>query len=174
MDFALTDEQKLIVDTARRFTEQELMPYEEEVERTDEVRPELVDQIDTYGSAQAVDAELLALRQGERGALVEEREREQVIALVGKERVRARVGLMQELDVLPTRALVLQVDLGTHGGGVTHGSKGMIVEQQRGPRIPLCGDDADSPRMMAETYFGGGSMHGDIALVEAALRLFLP
>ncbi|HSF84362.1 MAG TPA: acyl-CoA dehydrogenase family protein [Acidimicrobiia bacterium] len=47
MDFALTDEQKLIVDTARRFTEQELMPYEEEVERTDEVRPELVEQIRT-------------------------------------------------------------------------------------------------------------------------------
>jgi acyl-CoA dehydrogenase len=47
MDFALTDEQKLIVDTARRFTEQELMPYEEEIERTDEVRPDLVEQIRT-------------------------------------------------------------------------------------------------------------------------------
>ena len=27
MDFALTDEQKLIVDAARQFTENELMPY---------------------------------------------------------------------------------------------------------------------------------------------------
>ena len=45
MDFALTDEQTLIVDTARRFTENELMPHEEEVERAGAVRPELVHQI---------------------------------------------------------------------------------------------------------------------------------
>lgn len=45
MDFSLTDEQQLIIDTTRRFTENELMPYEEEVERSGEVRPELVDQI---------------------------------------------------------------------------------------------------------------------------------
>jgi len=45
MDFALTDEQDLIVDTARRFTENELMPFEQEVEETGQVRPELVDQI---------------------------------------------------------------------------------------------------------------------------------
>ena len=45
MDFALTREQELIVDTARRFTENELMPYEEEVEISGRVRPELVQQI---------------------------------------------------------------------------------------------------------------------------------
>ena len=45
MDFSLTDEQLLIVDTARRFTENELMPYEEEVEASGEVRPDLVSQI---------------------------------------------------------------------------------------------------------------------------------
>ncbi len=45
MDFSLTDTQELIVETARRFTEQELMPYEEEVEAAGEVRPELVQQI---------------------------------------------------------------------------------------------------------------------------------
>lgn len=33
MDFALTDEQSLIVATVREFTERELMPHEEEVER---------------------------------------------------------------------------------------------------------------------------------------------
>ena len=33
MDFALTDEQSLIVATVRDFTERELMPHEEEVER---------------------------------------------------------------------------------------------------------------------------------------------
>ncbi len=47
MDFALTDEQKLIVDTTRQFTERELMPYEDEVEQAGEVRPELVEQIRT-------------------------------------------------------------------------------------------------------------------------------
>jgi succinate dehydrogenase/fumarate reductase flavoprotein subunit len=42
-------------------------------------------------------------------------------------------------------------------------------------KLSLCGDDADAPRTMAETYFAGGSMHGDLALVEASLsaRAFL-
>jgi len=39
----------------------------------------------------------------------------------------------------------------------------------------LCGDDLDAPRIMAENYFAGGGMHGDLALVEASLsaRAFL-
>lgn len=45
MEFSLSDTQKLIVETARRFTEKELMPYEEEVEASGEVRPDLVRQI---------------------------------------------------------------------------------------------------------------------------------
>ena len=45
MDFSITDEQQLIVETARRFTETELMPYEGEVEQAGTVRPELVQQI---------------------------------------------------------------------------------------------------------------------------------
>lgn len=45
MDFSLTGEQQLIVEVTRRFTENELFPYEEEVERTDRVPPELVDRI---------------------------------------------------------------------------------------------------------------------------------
>ncbi len=36
-------------------------------------------------------------------------------------------------------------------------------------KLSLCGDEPDSPRQMAQTLFDGGSMHGDIALVEAAL-----
>ncbi len=42
-------------------------------------------------------------------------------------------------------------------------------------KLAMCGDDADSPQAMAETYFAGGSMHGDLALVEASLsaRAFL-
>jgi succinate dehydrogenase/fumarate reductase flavoprotein subunit len=36
-------------------------------------------------------------------------------------------------------------------------------------KLSLYGGDEDSPRTMAETYYAGGSMHGDLALVEAAL-----
>jgi succinate dehydrogenase/fumarate reductase flavoprotein subunit len=36
-------------------------------------------------------------------------------------------------------------------------------------KLALYGDDADSPLAMAETYYSGGSMHGDLALVEAGL-----
>ncbi len=42
-------------------------------------------------------------------------------------------------------------------------------------KLSLCGADADAPRLMADNYFNGGSMHGDLALVEAAssARAFL-
>lgn len=45
MDFALTDEQKMIVETVESFVAKELAPYEDEVERTGQVRPELASQI---------------------------------------------------------------------------------------------------------------------------------
>ena len=45
MDFALSDEQRMLVDTVRAFVDKELMPYEMEVERQDRVRPELIAQI---------------------------------------------------------------------------------------------------------------------------------
>ncbi len=45
MDLGLTDEQKMIVRTVRTFVERELMPYEDEVEQTDDVRLELRQQI---------------------------------------------------------------------------------------------------------------------------------
>ncbi len=45
MDFGISEEQQMIIDTARRFVEEELYPYEEEVERSDKVRPELGEQI---------------------------------------------------------------------------------------------------------------------------------
>ena len=41
MDFELTDEQCLIVETVRNFVRNELYPHEDEVERLDEVPPEL-------------------------------------------------------------------------------------------------------------------------------------
>jgi succinate dehydrogenase/fumarate reductase flavoprotein subunit len=36
-------------------------------------------------------------------------------------------------------------------------------------KLALYGDDADSPLAMAGTYYSGGGMHGDLALVEAGL-----
>ncbi len=42
-------------------------------------------------------------------------------------------------------------------------------------KLSLCGAEADAPALLAETYFAGGSTHGDLALVEASLsaRAFL-
>jgi succinate dehydrogenase/fumarate reductase flavoprotein subunit len=42
-------------------------------------------------------------------------------------------------------------------------------------KLSMYGSEPDAPLIMAETYFAGGSMHGDLALVEAALsaRAFL-
>ncbi|MCB0016078.1 MAG: acyl-CoA dehydrogenase family protein, partial [Anaerolineales bacterium] len=45
MNLAPTDEQQMIIDTTRAFVEKELLPHEEEVERTNAVRPELGRQI---------------------------------------------------------------------------------------------------------------------------------
>ena len=56
MDFSISDSQQMVVDTVRAFTERELVPHEDEVERTGEVRPELVDEI----RRKALDAGLYA------------------------------------------------------------------------------------------------------------------
>ena len=45
MNFAISHEQQMLVDAVRGFVESELYPYEEEVERSDAVRPELRQQI---------------------------------------------------------------------------------------------------------------------------------
>ena len=47
MDFALSDEQRAIVETVRAFVDRELVPHEDEVERLDEVTPELQKEIRT-------------------------------------------------------------------------------------------------------------------------------
>ena len=38
-------------------------------------------------------------------------------------------------------------------------------------KLSLCGAETDAPELMAQTYFEGGSMHGDLALVEASLSV---
>ena len=45
MDFTVSQEQEMVVDTVRTFVERELVGHEAEVERTGQVPPELVDQI---------------------------------------------------------------------------------------------------------------------------------
>ena len=45
MDFGLTSEQRMVVDTVREFVEQELYPHEEAVEGTGQVPPELAQSI---------------------------------------------------------------------------------------------------------------------------------
>jgi succinate dehydrogenase/fumarate reductase flavoprotein subunit len=52
-------------------------------------------------------------------------------------------------------------------------SKGTSIntgsDKQTYYKLSLCGSEPDSPRAMAESYMTGGSMHGDLALIEAAL-----
>jgi len=52
MDFSLSEEQQMLIDSARTFAEKELYPYEDEVESSDEVRPELAQQIRARAIAQ--------------------------------------------------------------------------------------------------------------------------
>jgi acyl-CoA dehydrogenase len=56
MNFALTEEQQMIVKATRDFVREELMPYEEEVEKTGELRTELHREL----KAKAIDAGLYA------------------------------------------------------------------------------------------------------------------
>jgi butyryl-CoA dehydrogenase len=56
MDFALTDEQRMIVDTTRAFVENELYPHEQEVERSGHLRMDLIREL----QAKAIAAGLYA------------------------------------------------------------------------------------------------------------------
>jgi succinate dehydrogenase/fumarate reductase flavoprotein subunit len=59
---------------------------------------------------------------------------------------------------------VLIVTEGLHmGTSINTGS-----DKQTYYKLGLYGQETDSPMAMAETYFAGGSMHGDLALAEAA------
>ena len=56
MDFALTEEQQLIINTTRNFVEHELYPHEKEVEDTGILRPALIAEL----KQKAMDAGLYA------------------------------------------------------------------------------------------------------------------
>lgn len=38
-------------------------------------------------------------------------------------------------------------------------------------KLSMCGAESDSPVSMAESYIGGGAMHGDLALIEASMSV---
>ena len=67
MDFGLTAEQRLIIDVTREFTETELFPYEDQVERTGRVPPELVHQIRSRSIAAGIYAANMPVRYGGAG-----------------------------------------------------------------------------------------------------------
>ena len=50
MDFTVSPEQEMVVDTVWTFVERELVGHEAEVERTGQVSPELVEQIPQPGA----------------------------------------------------------------------------------------------------------------------------
>jgi succinate dehydrogenase/fumarate reductase flavoprotein subunit len=54
----------------------------------------------------------------------------------------------------------------TKGTSINTGS-----DKQTYYKMSMCGSESDSPRLMAESYLSGGSMHGDLALIEASLSL---
>ena len=56
MDFALTEEQQMIVKATRDFVREELMPHEQEVEETGQLRPDLLREL----KAKAIEAGLYA------------------------------------------------------------------------------------------------------------------
>jgi len=56
MNFNLTEEQQMIVDTTRSFVENELYPHEAEVERTGKLRRDLYEEL----KAKAIEAGLYA------------------------------------------------------------------------------------------------------------------
>ena len=56
MNFTLTEEQRMIVDTTRAFVENELYPHEAEIERTGTLRRDLYEEL----KAKAIEAGLYA------------------------------------------------------------------------------------------------------------------
>ena len=56
MDFALTEEQQMIVKATRDFVREELIPHEQEIEATGVLRPELLGEL----KARAIEAGLYA------------------------------------------------------------------------------------------------------------------
>jgi len=107
--------------------------------------------------------------------------REETITLPGKERRKAalRITWVHTL-IIGSGASGLNAAVQLAANGVRDTlivSEGLEMgtsintgsDKQTYYKLSLCGDDTDSPKTMAETYFEGGSMHGDLALVEASL-----
>lgn len=68
MQFGLTDEQKMIVETTRAFVENELYPHEAEVERSGHLRMELIREIQAKAMAAGLYAANMPAEVGGGGA----------------------------------------------------------------------------------------------------------
>lgn len=72
----------------------------------------------------------------------------------------------QRLNTLGVKE-ILVVSEGLHcGTSINTGS-----DKQTYYKLGIYGEEPDSPQMLAQTLFNGGSVHGDVALVEAALSV---
>jgi acyl-CoA dehydrogenase len=67
MDFSLTDEQRLIVETTRSFVVRELYPHEAEIETTGRLRPELRDELKRRAQAAGLYAANMPVAEGGAG-----------------------------------------------------------------------------------------------------------
>jgi succinate dehydrogenase/fumarate reductase flavoprotein subunit len=70
-------------------------------------------------------------------------------------------GRLHELGITDVALVTEGADMGT--------SRNTGSDKQTYYKLSLCGDEPDSVQDMAKTYFAGGSMDGDTALVEAAM-----
>lgn len=75
-----------------------------------------------------------------------------------------------QLDNLGVKDLIIVSEGLNKGTSINTGS-----DKQTYYKIGMCSNENDSPEALAESFFSGGSMHGDLALVEASLssRAFL-
>ena len=69
MDFGLTEEQAMIVDTTRAFVEAELYPHEQMVERTGQLPMELIREIQQKAMAAGLYAANMPVELGGRGSI---------------------------------------------------------------------------------------------------------
>ncbi len=71
-----------------------------------------------------------------------------------------------QLHLTGIRDLIILTEGLQMGTSINTGS-----DKQTYYKLSLCGNESDSPREMAQTYFENGSMHGDLALVESSLSV---
>ncbi|MEZ5091720.1 acyl-CoA dehydrogenase family protein [Nocardioides sp.] len=151
-DFAMTDEQRAVVEVTRAFVERELYPHEEEVERTGVLRPELATEL----RAKALAAGLYAANMPEEvgGAGLDA----VTLVLVEKELGKASYALQYTTVARPSNILM---------AGTPEQQERYTLPCVRGERIdclamtePDAGSDVRAIRTRAVREPGGWRIHG--------------